>query len=220
MKNTRVLEMLNNGEIEELKKRLEDEIYSDGLKGNGTAAKRYAAMKRFFKNVKDTRNFMIYPGKNVLVDREVYNAFCDGYCIALTKESTGELEATNEYVNIENMFKIGNYDTTTENVDLNKILAKAKAKGYKYKLSETGISQEFKYAFKFKDAYYKIGILDKAFSIINDGDKSTITYIGSKYPLFIDTSVGKALVLPFRPSSGLEGKIIIDVDEILNEIVC
>ena len=32
MKNTRVLEMLNNGEIEELRKLLEDEVYQDSLK--------------------------------------------------------------------------------------------------------------------------------------------------------------------------------------------
>ena len=49
MKNTVILEMINNGEIEELKNLLQDEIYNDSLKGNGTAKKRYAAMKRYFK---------------------------------------------------------------------------------------------------------------------------------------------------------------------------
>lgn len=32
MKNTKVLELLNNGEIEELKRMLQDEIYQDSLK--------------------------------------------------------------------------------------------------------------------------------------------------------------------------------------------
>lgn len=32
MKNTKVLEMINNGQIEELKAALRDEIYNDALK--------------------------------------------------------------------------------------------------------------------------------------------------------------------------------------------
>lgn len=39
MKNTKVLEMLNNGQIEELKALLQDEIFTDSLKGNGNAKK-------------------------------------------------------------------------------------------------------------------------------------------------------------------------------------
>ena len=38
MKNTVILEMINNGEIEELKNLLQDEIYNDSLKGNGNKA--------------------------------------------------------------------------------------------------------------------------------------------------------------------------------------
>ena len=49
MKNTKVLELLNNGKIEELKRMLQDEIYQDSLKNNGNAKKRYMAMKRYFK---------------------------------------------------------------------------------------------------------------------------------------------------------------------------
>lgn len=47
MKNTKILEMINNGEIEELKQILSSEIYADSLKGNRTTKKRYAAMKRY-----------------------------------------------------------------------------------------------------------------------------------------------------------------------------
>ena len=49
MQNTKVLEMINNGQIEELKALLQDEIFADSLKGNGNAKKRYSAMKRYFK---------------------------------------------------------------------------------------------------------------------------------------------------------------------------
>ena len=46
MQNTKVLEMINNGQIEELKALLQDEIFTDSLKGNGNAKKRYSAMKK------------------------------------------------------------------------------------------------------------------------------------------------------------------------------
>lgn len=36
MKNTKVLELLNNGKIEELKRMLQDEIYQDSLKTTET----------------------------------------------------------------------------------------------------------------------------------------------------------------------------------------
>ena len=44
MQNTKVLEMINNGQIEELKSLLQDEIFTDSLKGDGNAKKRYSAM--------------------------------------------------------------------------------------------------------------------------------------------------------------------------------
>ena len=221
MKNTKILEMLNNGKIEELKCILEDEIYNDNLKGNGTATKRYTAMKRYFKNVKnDSRKFMNYPGTNISVDGVSYNAFCDSFCITLTTESVGQMETTDDYLNIEPMFNISNYKTATASVDLNKVLAEAKAKGYKYKVSEIGNNPNFTYAFKFKDGFYKIGLLDKAFSIINDGEKAEVTYLGTKKaPLYISTSLGKVLLLPFNAEADvMEKKIVIDVNKILDAV--
>lgn len=48
MKNTAILEMINNGEIEELKNLLQDEIYNDSLKGNGTAKKTLCCYEKIF----------------------------------------------------------------------------------------------------------------------------------------------------------------------------
>lgn len=93
MKNTKILEMLNNGEIEELKQLLSSEIYANTLTGNGTSKKRYAAMKRYFAGKsKDTREFMNKPGTNILYNGKKYNAFCDTYCAVLTTEGMGKLE--------------------------------------------------------------------------------------------------------------------------------
>jgi hypothetical protein len=49
MKNEKILEMLNNGEIEELKKVISEEIYNNSLGKNSNAKSRYKAMKDFYK---------------------------------------------------------------------------------------------------------------------------------------------------------------------------
>lgn len=41
MKNTKILEMLNNGEIEELKQLLSSEIYANTLTGSGINHRRH-----------------------------------------------------------------------------------------------------------------------------------------------------------------------------------
>ena len=61
MKNTKVLEMLNDGKIEELKALLQDEIFAEGLKGNGNAKKRYSAMKKYFTYTKHNNPALNIP---------------------------------------------------------------------------------------------------------------------------------------------------------------
>ena len=91
-----------------------------------------------------------------------------------------------------------------DNFDVNTILAEAKAKGYKYKKSEIGRCQDFQYAFKYKEGYFKVGLLDQAFSIINDGEKAEVYYTGAKGLLFIKTSIGIAGILPFNAMENIE----------------
>ena len=49
MKNTKILEMIHAGKIEELTDLLKKEIYTEELKHKGNSKRRYAAMKRYFK---------------------------------------------------------------------------------------------------------------------------------------------------------------------------
>ena len=56
MQNTKILEMLNAGQIEELKALVQDEIFTDGLKSNPGAKQRYSAMKKYFTYTKDDNN--------------------------------------------------------------------------------------------------------------------------------------------------------------------
>lgn len=220
MKNTVILKMINNGEIEELKNLLQDEIYNDSLKGNGTAKKRYAAMKRYFKYSMQNNPALQKPCKDVTVHGEKYNSFIDGYTFVLTTESIGEMESydnsNNTYFKLDSMVDFS-LAKSIDKMDLNTILAKAKAKGYKYKKTEIGNSQDFQYGFKYKEGYFKVGLLDQAFSIINDGEKAEVYYTGKKSPLLIKTSIGIAGILPFNPVPDTEEKkTVIHVKELVN----
>ena len=114
----------------------------------------------------------------------------------------------NEYFNAQSMIDIS-FDY--EEVDLNKVLSIAKYKGYKYKRSELD-SYDFTYAWHYRDAYFKVGILDQAYSIINDGKKAKVYYTSGVSILFIETSVGLAAVLLMHWSNGI-GKIVIETEE-------
>ena len=93
MNNTKILEMLNNGQIEELKEKIQDEIFQNELKkSDGTnAKKRYTAMKRYFKYVGGFDDRLLYPYKNLPVEihgeKKEMNCFLDGYSFVLTPES-------------------------------------------------------------------------------------------------------------------------------------
>ena len=219
MKNTVILEMINNGEIEELKNLLQDEIYNDSLKGNGTAKKRYAAMKRYFKYPTQNNPALQKPCKDVTVHGKKYNSFIDGCTLVLTTESIGEMESydnsKNTYFKLDSMVDFS-LAKSVEEMDLNTILAEAKAKGYKYKKSEIEIGQDFQYVFKYKEGYFKVGLLDKAFSIIDDGKEAEVYYNGAKGLLFIKTSIGIAGILPFNPMVNVEEKkTVIHVEDLM-----
>lgn len=215
MKNSKVLEMINNGEIEELKRILEDEIYKESLKMVGGSSTRYAAMKRFYKfQDKNAKAFTKHPAAGVKIGSENYNVFCDNYVAVSTREDIGNMEtvAKEDCINYEPIFinsSRGEFNT----VDFKDVLARAKAKGYKYKKSEIGNEGTFEYCFKYKEAFFKLGLLDKGFSIIDDGDPAKIEYLGVKSGMRIETSVGKMLLLPFhfRSNKGITGKTVIEV---------
>ena len=220
MNNTKILEMLNNGQIEELKEKIQDEIFQNELKkSDGTnAKKRYTAMKRYFKYVGGFDDRLLYPYKNLPVEihreKKEMNCFLDGYSFVLTPESIGNMEDFSsvvngkEYFNVQSMLDIP-FDY--EEVDLNKVLSAAKAKGYKYKGSELD-SYKFTYAWNYRDAYFKVGILDQAYSIVNDGKNAKVYYTSGVSMLYIETSVGLAGILPMRWNTGV-GKIVIETEE-------
>ena len=215
MRNTFVLEMINEGKIEELKRLLQDEIYEDSLKKSGNASKRYAAMKRYIKYCGNLNESMKFPCKDVSAFGNTYNSFIDGYSCVLTTESIGELESFDKskgkYFDVASLM---NYSKASykDVINFSEILAKAKMEGYKFSAKE--YSHDFKYLLHYKDAYYKIGLLDKAYSIIDNGESSDAYYTSRKSPLYIKNEIGFVCILPININSvsSIQDKIIINVD--------
>lgn len=213
MKNTTVLQMINDGEIETLKKLLMQEIYENGLK-DGNAKTRCAAMKKYFKYVRDNMSTKLackMPCKDVEVYNKKYNAFVDGYSFVLTTENIGVIESFDktkmDYLNVESFYDPSNI-ISTEKINLNDLFAYAKSEGYKLTKKEF---DDGKYFIKYKDAYYSCALFDKAYSIINDGEPAEVDYKGNLSILYIHTSIGVAGVLPVRPLEAIEDcKIVID----------
>lgn len=216
MKNTAVLEMINDGDIELLKELLTKEIYEDNLK-SGNAKSRYAAMKRYYKYVEMTgRRYCECPCKDVNFYGENYNVFIDGYSMVLTKESIGLMKdfdkTEGDFCDVEKFYNPLNI-RSTENIDVNGMLAKAKAMGYKFSKAE--FENGHRFVVKYKDSYYKLGLFDKTYNIINDGEETAeVNYIGRYNMLTIYTSIGIAGILPIRYSEDAnDNKIIIDLEQ-------
>lgn len=200
MQNTKILEMLNKGEIEKLKTLIQEEIFTEGLKSKSGAKQRYAAMKRYFSYIKRNGDKALKMPCVIDFKGETYTSFVNGYSLALTKESSGEMELfedPNKYFNVKKMVV---FDGEEKEIDFNKVIAEAKSKGYKLKKSEVA-GNDFKYIFHYDNAYFKVGLLDSTYSIINDGGKATVWHPGSRKecsPIVIKNSLGICVVLPFN----------------------
>lgn len=214
MQNTKILEMLNNGQIEELKALIQEEIFTDGLKNKSGAKQRYAAMKKYFSYIKGSGNPACMMPCVIDFKGEKYTSFINGYSIALTTESSGEMELFEDpgkYLDVEKMVV---FDREEKEIDFNKIISEAKSKGYKLKKSEVEIGEDFKYILHYDNAYFKIGLIDAAYSIINDGNKAMVWHPGERKknsPIIIKNSLGVCMILPFNYGHIKEGVTIIEV---------
>lgn len=214
MKAQYILEMLNDGKIEDLKALLSDEIYKSEMQDKD-GKDRYRAMKRYYRFVDKNRSEMFKkPCRDIEYNGKLYNCFIDDYCFALTAESIGNMEtydnANNDYFSVG---KFISFNGDMEKLDLNSILAIAKSKGYKFKKSEMDTNNAL-YYLKYKETYYKIGLLDKAFSIINDGEEAEVYYSRKNNVLIIKNSIGIAGICPLNPlklkKDDIDSKIIIE----------
>lgn len=214
MQNTKILEMINNGQIEELKTLIQEEIFTEGLKSKPGAKQRYAAMKKYFSYIKGNGNKACTMPCVIDYKGETHTSFINGYSIALTTESSGEMELFEEsekYLNVEKMIV---FEGEEKEIDFNKIIAEAKSKGYKLKKSEVEPGKDFKYVLHYDNAYFKIGLLDATYSIINDGEKAIVWHPGERKkisPIVIKNSLGICVVLPFNYDKEKSGVTVIEV---------
>lgn len=210
MKSQHILEMLNEGKIEDLKALLSEEIYKSEMQDKGGKA-RYSAMKRYYRFAdKDKVEMLKKPCKDIEYKGKLYNCFIDGYCFTVTSENIGNMETydntNNDYYNIN---KLISFNGDMEKLNLNSILATAKSKGYKYKKSEVDTINAV-YYLKYKGSYYKIGLLDKAYAIINDGGEAEVYYSGKRNVLIIKNNIGIAGICPIIIKGDIANKIIIE----------
>lgn len=158
------------------------------------------AMKRFYRFV-DDKGYNRYPYRGVKVFKnEVMNCLLNDCCMVLTKEEIDGMEDYKNMVPYKDFPDINGIIKKMPDhsikVDINKVIDVAKHAGYKYRKCE--IESNFKYLWKYEDAYFKIGLLDKAFQVINDGEKADVYYKAWNAPLFIKTSIGIAVIFPMH----------------------
>jgi hypothetical protein len=205
MKNSKILEMLNQNRIEELKAELRDEIFTESLKANPTAKKRYAAMKRYLKTISESRPILTKPCE-VEFEGKKYNSFTNSYSLALTMETCGELEMCDEpdrYPDVTRLIPLNGEEDT---IDFNKVLAEAKSKGYKY--TKTAIYNN-DYLMRYNGAYFRIALIDITYGILDEGKPATVLFNGKLRPLTIQNDLGVGIVLPIRYDGEPDGQFIV-----------
>lgn len=229
MKNTKILEMIHAGKIEELTDLLKEEIYTEELEHKGNSKRRYAAMKRYFKYSTATEDRLRKPCENISFNGCTYNSFTDGMTAVLTMEGIGYIESFSEkksgkYPDISKIFDTQNsYARKSAKMDLKKIIAFAKSNGYSYKKMEVSRDMEWTFAVKLFDGLFSVGKLEQAFSIIDDGNIANCSYINRQSALMFETSVGMGLILPIYYTKNIgdelvchqDGKIFINGNKLL-----
>lgn len=207
MQNSKILEMLDKGQIEELKSILRDEIYSNSLKSNPTAKKRYAAMKRYLKTISDSRPILTKPCEIEFEDTK-YNAFTNTYSLVLTKEPCGELDMCSEPDRYPDISRLIHRSNEYEEIDFNKVIAEAKSKGYKYSKNSIYSNDNL---MQYKDNYFRIALVDLTYGVLDEGKEITVYYNGSNRPITIENELGIGIIMPIRnDSEHIEGATIIE----------
>ena len=212
MRNVEVLKMIEDNRIEELKSKLRDEVYAEALTSKTGAKKRYTAMKKYFTYTNHAREAMEKPC-SVKFNGEDYISFCNSYSLALTKESCGEIEMFTDVERYPDVVRLISMDGKQEKIDFRRVIAEAKSLGYKLNKNEIS-GYKFKYLMHYKKAYFKIGLLDATYSIIDDGEEATVySKASDRTPLTIETGLGVAVVMPIRIEEVTDDLVVIEAKE-------
>lgn len=215
MRSVKVLEMLNEGKIDELKTKLQDEIYTDSLKSKPNAKKRYTAMKKYFSYTNNVRECLQKPCE-VEFEGKPYISFTNSWSLALTTEDIGEIEMFDkENLKYPDITRLISFEGIKRKVDFSKIFAEASSRGYKLTKKEVGPG--FEYLMLYDGTYYKIGLLEATYGIIDDGKEAMVYHPdGKRKPLTIQTSIGICMIMPVfikdEDNDDIEPERIIEVE--------
>ena len=213
MRSVKVLEMLNEGKIDELKTKLQDEIYADSLKSKPNAKKRYTAMKKYFSYTNNARECLQKPCE-VEFEGKPYISFTNSWSLVLTTEDIGEIELFDkEHMNYPDVARLISFEGIKRKVDFNKIFAEAKSRSYKLTKKEVGPG--FEYMMLYDGTYYKIGLLEATYGIIDDGKEAMVYHPdGKRRPITIQTSIGICMIMPvfIDDDSDIEPERVIEVE--------
>ena len=174
--------------------------------------KRQMYMKRYFTYVNQTRECLRKPCPVKFEDKD-YISFTNSWSLILTTEDCGEIEMFDETNSkYPNVGRLVSFDGLKKKIDFNKVISEAKSKGYRLRKSE--VDHRFNYLMFYDDTYYKIGLIDISYGIINDG-KEAMTYhpYGVEKPLTIQTELGFCVVMPVKFNDGEPGedRVVIEV---------
>jgi hypothetical protein len=194
MKSSKVLEMLRDNRIEELKAELQDEIFTESLKGRHNAKKRYAAMKRYLKTISESRPILTKPCE-VEFEGEKYNSFTNSYSLVLTKETCGELKMCEEPDRYPDVSRLIVTSGEEGKIDFNRVLAEAKSKGYKYTKNAIHSNE---YLMRYKGAYFRMALVEITYGILDEGEEINVWFGGTYRPLTIKNDLGIGIILPIR----------------------
>jgi hypothetical protein len=196
MRNSKVLEMLESNRIDELKNMLQDEIYEEALKSKPGAKKRYTAMKKYFGYNKQSRECLQKPCQ-IIFEGKDYISFTNSWSLIFTTEDYGEIEMFEDKDRYPDVTRLMHTSGDKREIDIHKVIAEAKSKGYK--LTKSEVSFNYKYLMLYDGAYFKIGLLDSSFAIIDDG-KPAIVYheSGTRRPLTIKNDIGYCMIMPVK----------------------
>lgn len=218
MRSIKVLEMLNEGRIEELKEKLRDEIYTELLSIKPGAKRRYAAMKKYFSYHNSLRDILMRPCP-VEFEGVKYHSFTNSHSLVLTIESIGTMEPCSEPERYPDISRLISFDGDERTLDFTRIFAEAKTRGYRLNKTEF---KKGEYLMRYDGAYFKLALLDSTFAIIDNGEESVVYKPPgqSRKPLVIRNDIGIAVIMPIYVEGDpeAEGKTVIEAVKRKEEI--
>lgn len=210
MRTTKILDMLNDGKIEELRAALMDEIFTETLKGKPNARKRYMAMKKYLAYTSNAREILKKPCE-IEFEGDKYLSFCNSYSLALTTEGCGEIAMCDEQDRYPDVSRIIHFEGEERLIDFNRVIAEAKSKGYKLTKNEMMGNN---YLMEYDGAYFRIALIDITYGILNDGGEARVFHVsGSRRPIAFKNDIGLGVIMPVHfEGEPEEGMTIIKVE--------